>query len=304
MAFDVAKLKKLTPEQLKAIDLTVEDVAEAEKGFLQEADYTKKLQEVSALKRIRDANPELNFEEALTELNSWRTWRQNDYPGIETKLRAYEEEHGELERLRGATPSDKGNGGRKRGNRRFTTITKPDDLWDASRLFEAFNEIADVSVEEAAAAGLTATKNWWEKEQGPVIQQLANDYMASVIGPVRAMWDRIMVDDKGQPLLALTDVYKEMQATGERNFMKAYDGLTKTRTASRQRTFEEGIEEGKKLATEAGKNGTNGVTSPPGPSGRPSPSWTPPPATSKLNREQRRDEVLRQVEKRRGPLPA
>jgi hypothetical protein len=292
------KLIDLKPEQQTAIGWTAQDIEAAKSEHMMDADYRQKTQEVSKLRKIMEANPDLDPEAAIAELNQWRGWRQDKWPAIQQEMAEAERLKGELADLKKASPNG--------------TVPVVDGTWgvtaedfyETNRLWGALGKLEGRFTDKAVAA----TKDWYTKEVTPNIENLAAQYLGSVMGPVGLLWEKL-IEAKLMPAVPLEDVFKEIAVQGADKrvkFKDVYGGIATKGTETKTAGYDEGYKKAKEdLAAEAAKVGTSAV--PPnersGPAGGNLPKWTPPPAGTKMTREDRMNSVISEVTTRKGPLP-
>jgi hypothetical protein len=290
----LTKLLAAKPEVLASVGLSAEEVEDAKKGYMRDADYTQKSQEVAKLRKIMEANPGLDPEAAIQELNSWRGWRETKWPAIQQELAVAETLKAELDGLK------------KRGNGSEPVVdgswgVTAEDFYETQKLWGALGKLEGRFIDKAAAS----RKEWYEKEVAPAWESTAAQYLGSVLGPMELLWEK-MVEAKILPAVSMTDVFKEMAVQGADKKVKFKDvyGTLSTRGAeTKESGFKDGYEKGKAdAAAEAAKAGTSAAERS-GPVGATTPKWTPPPAGTKLTREDRMNSVIAEVTTRKGPLP-
>lgn len=291
------KLIDLKPEQATAIGWTAQDIEQAKSEHMMQSDYQKKTQEVAKLRKIMEANPDLDPEAAINELNQWRGWREDKWPAIQQEIAEAERIKAELADLRkgssGAVPPVDGTWG-----------VTAEDFYETQKLWGALGKLE----ERFTGKSMAATKAWYEKEIAPTWENTAASYLGSVLGPIELLWEK-MVEAKILPAIPMTDVFKEMAVQGadkKVKFKDVYGGMATRGTETKKAGYDEGYEKGKAEAVaEAAKAGTSAVPAAErsGPSGGSIPKWTPPPNGTKLTREARMNSVIAEVTTRKGPLP-
>lgn len=290
------KLIDLKPEQATAIGWTPQDIESAKSEHMMQVDYQKKTQEVAKLRKIMEANPDLDPEAAINELNSWRGWRQDKWPAIQQELATAETLKAELDGLKKTSPN--GSAPVVDGTWGVTA----EDFYETQKLWGALGKLE----ERFTGKSMAATKAWYEKEIAPTWENTAAQYLGSVLGPMELLWDKL-VEAKILPAIPMTDVFKEMAVQGADKrvkFKDVYGGMATKGSETKESGFKDGYEKGKAdAAAEAAKAGTSAAPERSGPAGGNLPKWTPPPAGTKMTREDRMNSVISEVTTRKGPLP-
>lgn len=262
-----AWLTKLSPEEQE----------DAKGHLLRQADYTKKTQEVASLRQLKEKYPDRDLSQDVENLSRWENWRRTDWPTIEQKLARLDELEAASKRAPAESKSDEG----RRGYR-----ATPEDFYEQERLDRTLTELENGFTERATGR----VKEWYEKEELPRIDRLASNYLNTMVGLLRVAWP------KDAPPIA--DLLREAGASQQGDFLKVAEKLreqgTKLKTAGFDEGYQKGLEEGKKAG--------GGPPAPP-PRGVGAPNWRKPPEAKRPSREDLFQDVLRDVETRRGPLP-
>lgn len=279
------KLAKASPEHLATLGYTEEDVDNAVRAHHLDKDYTQAKQRLSAFEKHlgADADPE-----EVGRVNGW--WRQhgeevNELWGKRQQLR-------EQPARQEPRPAPNGD-----GKRRKYTEFEYQDAYDVERaramtasLREAFEDVRATAVEGAQ-------RHYTEKIV-PEINGMAGVYFSRALDMVDAYRQGGLEDVSPHELMneAMAQGLKPGQ-DGRLNFRKLGTELQERRKADRQPIEQSAFERGREAALKEVAAGQG----PSGPSGASVPTWRrPPEGDQPKTREQLRERVLADVEKKHG----
>lgn len=293
-------------EQLRALGISEQDLEDAEKGWLRESDYTTKTQAVAAVKKVMDANPGMNWEEAVQAYN----WAKTEWPKWQ---RSHQELEGQVRTLSSApkaTPASASDTPRTFKRGKVVSEITAEDLYETSKLRERFGDLENEVIGSAVDAAFTRVKDdWYTKEEMPRLDKVAAGYLGTVINLMRPIW-RQTFGDKGPDIDTLL---REAAAQQNPDLVAVFDGLLKKTATTTETGFNDGFKKGeqeaeKRLREQFGlpKEGgpaTNGSAGTTGPLSGTTPAWKAPERKGPLTRDQLAAAVLGTVEKKHGPLP-
>lgn len=306
------RLVAMNDEQLKAQGWTRDEVEDAKGGYLRQADYTKKTQEIAPLRAVIEKHGAANVD--WEKAAEWYGWGANEWPKFKA---AYEQREQELTALRteldgirrggNGNGAGAGNGGVRIGSRSWKT-SMDDVFTNTQRLYEGFNEVADTVLQEVDGRVGGRLKEWWEKETAPLVQGTADRYMATALELVRPLWE-MQLKDSG---LSFDDIMKAAAASGTRDFGKVLASERERIATLKRQGFDEGhargIEEsrgagaGNGAGGGQGGNGNGTRSEPTGPTGGSQPFWKPAPdgAARPKTRDELFNKVVTNVQEKRG----
>lgn len=282
------KLLGLKPEQLQSLGYEPADIEAAKTEWL----GTSKL---AAVRKIMDAHPDLNFEEALAELNTYRTWRKDTWPGMEREYQQMSARAARAEQLeRELEAARRGsNNGEPPSRGKWAWKLTPEQLYETNSLHAALDDLADQIATALPDRMMPAVKAWWEKDELPVINEMAGRYLDNVVGLMKLIWP------KDSP--SIQEILREATARQERDLGKVYQSLVTDRTGRKHEGFEEGYRKAQEEFEAKQKAAPAPAGSPSGPAGTSMPSWKrEAPAGAPKTRDELFSRVVGDVEKRKG----
>lgn len=290
------KLLEMPDDQRTALGYTDEMLEDAEKGWLRESDYTKKTQEVAAVKKIMDANPGISLETAVETLK----WAQSDWP-------RWKQRYDEMERA-AKTPAPAApapSNGARRG--KWVNEIAVEDFYETARLREKFAQLEEEWMPAARdAAAKYIREEWYDKEERPRLDKLAGGYTSTVINLLKAIWP----SDKP----SIESVLKEAAVRGTPDLVAVYNDLVTKGTETREGGFNEGYKKAREESEVEFRKKYNipeSTTPPPaatppsatGPLGGTQPTWKKPETVAPKGAADRFAAVMQKVEAKHGPLP-
>jgi hypothetical protein len=291
------KLIGLNDEQLRGLGLTEEALVDAERGYLRESDYTKKTTEVAAVKKIMDANPGMNWEEAAKThewaRTQWPTWKKS-YDELEVRARTPQP--------REAPANGNGNGTpRPKWSERISV----EDLYETDRLRRAFENVVAGVGEEFIPAARDAVLNtfkdpegWYQKEELPRMERWAQGNMGVLLNLIGSIWPA----DKP----SMETLLREATLRGSRDLPAVFKEIVSAVGKEHQGGFDEGYKKGAeeaaaKVREELARGGS--TPSPSGPIGGSTPAWRRPENPAPKSAPDRFAAVMAKVEAKHGALP-
>jgi hypothetical protein len=247
--------------------LAPEEQEDAKGHLLRHKDYTVKTQSLAEERRQRERD--------LIELEQWRGWRRGAGSQVEQQLEELERLKQQVERQPAAEP-----GTYKPSGRRYDAT--PEDFFEAERLHKTLD-----GLEEGFLA--RASERWkqdYEQHELPRIDRLAGNYVNTVVGLLELIWP------ENQP--KIPDLLRQAAASQNKDLRAVAKQIIDSRDGQKKAGFEEGYERAKKEMSQH---------APPAPSGAQMPVWRRPAPTGRKQGADLFNEVMSDVQNRRGALP-
>src|SRR5882724_1896545 len=276
-------LSKIPGVDVSAVKANKELVEQIRGGWLREQDYTKKTQEIAPLRKLKEKVGDRDLEAELNRLAQYDQWRESEYP----KLEAQANRVAELERV--AQANDK-QAPQSQGPKSDFSMS-PDDFFEQERLTRKLGELE----QHLDARHLKSTKEWYEKEELPRLDQVAGTYLGTALGLIRAIWPRNFAE-KG---ITVDRLMKEAVASQDWDYPKLVQRLW----AGQETVKKAGYDEGYQKALAEAKAASIRQASPPPPNYG-SPTWRRPPGPSngKPSKGDLFDSVMKDVTAKHGAL--
>lgn len=250
---------------------------DAKGHILRQRDYTKKTQEIAPLRKIKEQYGDRDLEKEIRELDEWRQWRRTSWPGIEQRMTKLDD----LETL--DRQADKSPASDARPNSKIRKFT-PDDFLEQDRLETALDDLE----ERAAGRAMERWTTTYQQQELPRLDRVAQNYLNTVVELLRVVWP------KDTP--SIDEVLRYSVASQDRNFLKVIDNMRAGREVVKKEGYDDGYSRGLKEGEEKSRHSAP-------PAGGSVPAWKRPVGSARKDRSSLFNDVMKDVESRKGSLP-